>query len=120
MRSVEFIDVKVLNVQVQFFLTKFTGSDGLQVRTRADFGAEPFLNAVLVHILQAASALAGLDQRVGTRLLPHLTDSAQITLFLIRVLQQQAKSRKEVWLKSANLIVNICSYYTKCAQSFRI
>jgi len=59
---------------------------------------EPLLNAVLVHILQAAGALAGLDQRVGTRLLPHLTDSAQITLLLIRILQQKAKSRKRVWL----------------------
>lgn len=56
-------------------------------RTRADFGAQPFLNTVLMHKLQTAGAFTGFNQRVWTRLLAHLTDPAQISLLLIRILQ---------------------------------
>lgn len=54
-----------------------------------DLGAEPPLDAVLVDKLQAAGAAAGLQQRVGRRVLAHLADPAQVALLLVRLLQQQ-------------------------------
>lgn len=41
-----------------------------------DLGAEPPLDAVLVDELQAAGAVAGLQERVGRRVLAHLADPA--------------------------------------------
>lgn len=54
-----------------------------------DLGAEPPLDAVLVDELQAAGAVAGLEERVGGRVLAHLADPAQVALLLVRLLQQQ-------------------------------
>lgn len=54
-----------------------------------DLGAEPPLDAVLVDELQAAGAVAGLEERVGGRVLAHLADSAQVALVLVGLLQQQ-------------------------------
>lgn len=65
------------------------------ILTRADFGAQPLLDAILVNILQAACAAAGLDQRVGGRLLTHLANTTQVPFLLVRVLQQQATGERE-------------------------
>ena len=59
-------------------------------RTRADLGPQPLLDALLVDELQAAGAVAGLDEGVGRRVLPHLADTTQVSLVLVRVLQHQA------------------------------
>ena len=60
------------------------------VFTWANFGAEPSLDAFLVDILQTACTAARLNQGIGWRVLPHLADSTQVSLFLIRILQQQS------------------------------
>lgn len=65
------------------------------ILTRADFGAQPLLDAILVNILQAACAAAGLDQRVGGRLLTHLANTTQVPFLLVRVLQQQATGERK-------------------------
>lgn len=73
-----------------------------KVLTRADFGAEPFLDAVLVNILQAACTPAWLDKWIRVRGLSHLTDSAKISLILVRVLQQQAIEENKTNRKKKN------------------
>ena len=62
--------------------------------TRADLGAQPLLDALLVDELQAPGAVAGLDEGVARGVLAHLADATQVPLVLVRVLQHQAARTK--------------------------
>lgn len=82
-------------------LAYLIGCDGLKLLLRdflftwANFGAQPPLDAVLVDVLQTAHTPTRLNQGVGGRFLPHLADSAQVTFFLVRILQQQSVAEQE-------------------------
>lgn len=67
-----------------------------------DLGAEPPLDAVLVDELQAARAVAGLQERVGRRVLAHLADPAQVALLLVGLLQQQPEGGDTAALRATD------------------